>query len=125
MGGVDSGGWVLFAGTILALLALMNFIYGMSAVSNSTFFVGEKKFIFSGLNTWGWVLIIVSIVQLVAALGVWAQMAGMRWLGVAVAGANAVVQMLAFPAYPWWSMSLFALDVLVIYGLVVHGRRGT
>ena len=123
--GAEGAGWVLFAGTMLALLATMNFIYGIAAVSNSTFLVGDAKFVLSGLHTWGWVLILISIVQIVAAGGVWAQMAGMRWLGVAIASINAIVQMIALPAYPFWSASLFVLDVLVIYGLVAHGRKST
>src|SRR3954464_5389832 len=91
--GADEGpGWVLFSGTMLALLAMMNFIYGIAAVSASKFFVANTEVVLRGLHTWGWVLIVISIVQIVAAGGVWAQMAGMRWLGVAIAGVNAVVQ---------------------------------
>jgi hypothetical protein len=124
--GADDGpGWVLFAGMMLALLALMNFIYGISAVSDSKFFVGDTKYVLSGLHTWGWVLILVSIVQIVAAGGVWARMSGMRWLGVAICGINAVVQLLALPAAPFWAVALFTLDVLVIYGLIAHGAKET
>ncbi len=124
-GYVDSGGagWVLFAGTMLVLLAAMNAIYGIAAVSNSTFFVGGAKFVFSGLNTWGWILIVIAAVQLVTGIGVWFQWTGVRWIGVAIAGLNAIAQLLAMPAYPLWSLCLFMIDVLVIYGLVVHGAR--
>jgi hypothetical protein len=115
--------WLAFAAVMLAMLATLNFIDGIAAVSNSTFFVDDAKFIISGLNTWGWVLIGVSLVQAVTAFGVWARWAGVRWIGVAIAALNGVVQMLMMPAYPFWSMSLFALDVLVIYALVAHGAR--
>jgi hypothetical protein len=115
--------WVAFAAVMLAMLATLNFIDGIAAVSNSTFFVDDAKFILSGLNTWGWVLILVSLVQAVTAFGVWARWAGVRWIGVAIAALNGIVQMLMMPAYPFWSMSLFALDVLVIYALVAHGGR--
>jgi hypothetical protein len=124
--GADTGpSWVLFSGTLLALLAMMNFIYGIAAVSDSKFFVGEAQFVLGNLHTWGWVLIVVSIVQIVAAVGVWAQMAGMRWLGVGIAAVNAIVQMITIPAYPLWAVTLFTLDILVIYGLIAHGRKGT
>jgi hypothetical protein len=116
---------VMFAGTILALLATMNFIYGIAAVSKSKFFVGEAKFVFSDLKTWGWVLIIVAVVQLATAFGVWLRWTGVRWVGVAIAGINAVVQLLAVQAYPLWALSLFAMDVLVIYGLLAYGGRRT
>src|SRR4051794_9116197 len=100
----DTGyGWVLFAGTMLAILSTVNFIEGVAAVSNSTFFVQDAKFVISGLNTWGWVLIALSVVQIAVAFGVWARVSGVRWVGVAVASLNAVIQLIAMPAYPFWS----------------------
>jgi len=120
---IPGEGWVLFAGTMLALLGGMNLIYGIAAVSNSSFFVSDARFVFSSLNTWGWVMIVISLVQLVAAFGVWMRWKGIRWIGVAIGAVNAIVQMLAMPAYPFWALCFFALDILVIYGLVVHGGR--
>jgi hypothetical protein len=120
----DTGyGWVVFAGTMLAILATVNFIEGVAAVSNSTFFVANAKFVISGLNTWGWVLIVLSVFQIAAAFGVWAQIKSIRWFGVAIASVNAIIQLIAMPAYPFWSLTMFTLDILVIYGLVAHGAR--
>jgi hypothetical protein len=121
----DFSPWLGFAAIMFALLATLNFIDGLAAVSNSTFFVDDAKYVFSDLNTWGWVLMGISVVQLVTAFGVWARWPGVRWVGVAIAGLNAIVQMLIMPAYPFWSMCLFAVDIVVIYALVAHGgRRG-
>src|SRR5215208_2540890 len=90
----DSGyGWVLFAGTMLAMLATLNFIDGVAAVSNSTFFTEDAKFVLSNLNTWGWILIAMSAIQLGLAFGIWAKVKSLRWFGVAIAAANAVVQL--------------------------------
>jgi hypothetical protein len=120
----DSGyGWVMFAGTMLAILATLNFIDGLAAVSNSTFFTANAKFVLSDLNTWGWVLIAMSALQLGLAFGIWAQIKGLRWIGVAVASVNAIIQLVFMPAYPFWSLCLFTLDILVIYGLIAHGAR--
>jgi|tagenome__1003787_1003787.scaffolds.fasta_scaffold20878971_3 hypothetical protein len=116
-------GWVTFAGVILALLAAVNFIDGVAAVSKSTFFVGNAKFVLSDLKTWGWVLIVMAVIQLATAAGVWLRWKGVRWVGVAIAALNAIAQLMIMPAYPFWSLCLFALDVLVIYGLIAHGRR--
>jgi hypothetical protein len=60
-----------------------------------------------------------------AALGVWARTPGVRWFGVAVAAVNAIVQLLFIPAYPFWSLTIFTLDILVIYGLVAYGTRSS
>jgi hypothetical protein len=116
-------GWVVFAGVMFAILATINFIEGVAAVSDSTFFVGGAKFVISGLHTWGWVLIVLSVLQLGTAFGIWAQVKGVRWLGVALASVNAVIQLIAMPAYPFWSLCMFALDILIIYALIAHGSR--
>jgi hypothetical protein len=115
--------WVLFAGTIIGILATMNFIYGIAAVSNSKFLVGDAEFVLGGLKTWGWALILIAIAQIAVAAGVWAQWTGVRWVGVAVASLNAIAQMLMMPAYPFWALALLGLDILVIYGLIAHGAR--
>ena len=123
LGADSSPSWVMFCASMIGLLAVMNFIYGIAAVSDSSFFVGETEFVLGGLQTWGWALIIVAVLQLVTSFGVAAQMTGVRWVGVAIVAANALVQLLVAPASPWWAAMLFTLDVLVIYGLIAHGAR--
>jgi hypothetical protein len=118
-------GWVLFAATMLGLLAILNFIDGLAAVSNSKFFVGNAQFVISDLNTWGWILIGLSVCQAALAIGIGARVKGLRWIGVAIAAANACVQLVFIPAYPFWSLALFTLDILVIYGLVAHGAKSS
>lgn len=113
--------WVVFAGTILALLGTLNIIDGIAAVSKSSFFVGEAEFVVGDLKTLGWVLIAVGIVQLGTSFGVWLRWTGIRWVGVLIAAVNAIAQLLVMPAYPLWSISLFALDILVIYALIAYG----
>src|SRR3954469_1276664 len=115
-------GWVLFAGTMLLIVGTLNFIYGIAAISDSKFYVKDAQFVISNLNTWGWFLVIVGAVQAISALGIWAQAAGARWVGILSAGVNAIIQMLAISAYPFLAISLFAIDILIIYGLLAHGR---
>ena len=116
-------GWVMFAGVMLMILATVNVIQGIAAVSSSTFFTENAKFVISGLNTWGWILILCGIGQALVAWGVLAQAKGVRWIGVAIASGNAILQLAFMPAYPFWSLCLFTLDILVIYGLIAHGKR--
>jgi hypothetical protein len=119
----DGEGWVMFAGVMLLILATLNVIDGIAAVSDSTFFTANAKFVISNLNTWGWILILCGVGQGLVGLGVWARVGGVRWIGVAIASVNAVLQLLFIPAYPFWSLCLFTLDILVIYGLIAHGKR--
>jgi hypothetical protein len=116
-------GWVLFAGVILAMLGTLNLIDGIAAVSDSTFFTQNAKYVLSGLNTWGWVLICMGVTQGLTAFGVWSRVKGVRWVGVGLAALNGIVQLIFIDAYPFWSLTMFSLDILVIYALVTYGAK--
>lgn len=116
-------GWVVFAGTMLAIVATLNIIYGIAAISNSSFYVNDAQYVISGLETWGWVALIIGCVQMLCAFGVWARNGLAVWAGIAFAGLNAIAQLLMLPASPFLSLALFGVNMLVIYGLAVHGTR--
>jgi hypothetical protein len=46
-----------------------------------------------------------------------------RWFGIVAAGLNAVGQLMFLHAYPFWSLAMFAADMLIIYALTVYGGR--
>jgi hypothetical protein len=116
-------GWVLFAGTLLLMLGTLNFIEGVAAVGNAHFFVNGAHYITGSLNTWGWVVLLIGVVEWIVGVGVFVKNQFSRWVGVAVLGLNAIVQLLMIPAYPFWSLSIFTLDVLAIFGLLAYGGR--
>ena len=64
-------GWVLFAGIMIALVGVLNVIYGIAAIGDSRFFIDDATYILSGLNTWGWILLILGATQFVAAYSIW------------------------------------------------------
>ncbi len=116
-------GWVVFAAVLILLAATLNVIYGIAAIGNSQFYVSNTHFVISDLKTWGWVVLAFGVVQYCAALGILVQASWARWTGVAVAGVNAVIQLVFLPAAPFLALSVFALDLLVIYGLIAYGGR--
>ena|SRR5438067_6473272 len=116
-------GWISFAGVLLLLVGTLNIVEGIAAIGNAHFFVANTHFIAGSLKTWGWVVLCIGVLQLAVGFGVFVKNQFARWVGVAVLGANAIAQLLMMPAYPFWSLCLFALDVLAIYGLVAYGRR--
>jgi hypothetical protein len=116
-------GWVGFAGVMIGLIGVLNVIYGIAAISDSKVYVRDAQFVFGQLNTWGWILLIVGVVQLFAAFAIFARTAFGRWIGILTAAANMVVQLLLLPAFPLLSLAIFAIDVLVIYGLVAYAHR--
>jgi hypothetical protein len=114
-------GWVVFAGIMIMLAGVLNFIYGIAAIGNSHFYVANTHYVISDLNTWGWVVMLLGVLQFCVAFGIWMQVAWARWTGVVIAGLNAIAQLIFLPSYPFLSLSIFALDLLVIYGLVTYG----
>jgi hypothetical protein len=121
---VDSGsGWITFAGVVIIMVAILNIIDGIAAISTSSFFANDARYVISDLNTWGWVMLGLGVLQMAVGFGVWAGNKLARWAGIVVVSLNAVAQLLFIPAYPFWSLSIFALDILVLYGLAAHGGR--
>jgi hypothetical protein len=116
-------GWVVFAGVLLLTLGTLNTIEGIAAIGNANFFVHGTHYMFASLNTWGWIVLVIGVSQLLVGLGVFAKNQFARWVGVLVLSLNAVAQLLMIPAYPFWSLSIFAIDFLAIYGLCAYGSR--
>jgi uncharacterized membrane protein HdeD (DUF308 family) len=117
----EGSGWVLFAGIMIVTIGVLNTIYGIAAIGDSKFFVADQKYILSGLHTWGWVMLILGVLQIVAAFSIWSGASFGRWFGITVAVLNAIASFLSLPAYPFWSLAVMTLDVLVIYGLAAYG----
>ena len=129
-GGAGSGradgrgyGLVLFAATLLLVVGCFNLIHGIAAIANSHVFVANAHFVFANLKTWGWITLILAILQLLAGIGVLAGNQLARWFAVVVVGLNAIDQMLFIPAYPFWSLTIIAMDVVALYGLCAYGSR--
>ena len=116
-------GWVLFAAIMLVMGGVLSIIWGIAAVSSSHFFVAGASYIVSGLNTWGWIVMAFGVLEGLAALSIWRGGEFGRWFGIFAAGLAGLAAMLSIPAYPFWALTLVAIDVLVIYGLAAYGGK--
>lgn len=115
------GGWLTFAGILLLVDGTINVIGGIGAIDNSKFFVRNTQYVVGDLKTWGWIILIIGAVQLLTAFGLFARNTAARVAGITFAGLNSVAMLLMLPAYPLWSLALFTMDILIIYGLVSYG----
>ena len=118
-------GWVTFAGVLLLLVGTLNIIEGIAAIDKAHFFVGNTNYIAGDLKTWGWIVLFIGIAEILVGLGIFAKNQFARWTGVGVLGLNAIAQLMFIPAYPFWSLSIFALNILAIYGLVAYGAHAS
>jgi hypothetical protein len=117
-------GWVTFAGVMLLVAAVLNVIYGIAAIGNSSFFVHDTRYLLSGLNGWGWVTLILGVFQVFAALSLWNGGMYGRIVGVLAAGLSAIAALLSIPAYPFWSLAIFAIDIVIIHQITTRGTAG-
>jgi hypothetical protein len=114
-------GWVLFSAITLGFVGVWGIIEGILALSSSKVFVASAVFVFSGLHTWGWIVLVLGVLCVMASLSLMAGSELARWFGIAVAGVNALGQLMVVNSNPWWSMAIFAIDFLIIYGLAAYG----
>ncbi len=116
-------GWWVFAGVLLLVAGVLNIIYGIAAIGDSKFFTENATYILSGLHTWGWIILILGVLELVAAFSLFSGGEFGRWFGIFVASLNAIGALLSIPAYPFWSLAVFALAIIIIYKLA-EGPEG-
>jgi len=83
-------GLLLFAAVLLLVLGFFNMIYGIAAIANSHVFTANAHYVIGDLRAWGWITLILSVLQLVAAAGILAGNQLARWFAVAVVGLNAI-----------------------------------
>jgi hypothetical protein len=121
---VRGAGRVVFAAILLLLVGTINIIYGIGALDDANVFVGDQRYIFTNLNTLGWVLIILGVIQLTAGFSLFGGGTYGRVIGIAAGSLGAIGALLSIGgAYPWWSLGVFALCVYVVHGLVVYGEE--
>jgi hypothetical protein len=117
-------GWVTFAGVMLFIVGVLNVIYGIAAIGDSKFFVQDQEYILSNLNTWGWVTLVLGALQFFAAFSLWSGGLYGRMVAILAASLSAVGALLALPAYPFWSLAVFAINIIVIHQVAKYGGAG-
>jgi hypothetical protein len=111
-------GLAIFGGILAAIMGTMNLIYGLLLLFNSEFLLlATEGLFYVDVTAWAWLLVVFGVVQIAAAIGImsgqtWARLVGIAWASLVVIG-----NMFFLPAYPFWSLLIIALGVMVIYAL--------
>ena len=117
-------GRALFAAVFLTVGGVLNVIYGIAAISKSSFFTQNSHYVFANLKTWGWVTLILGIIELIAAGSLFGGGTFGRYFGIFAGMLTAIGALLEIPSYPLWSIAIFALSLWIIYGLAVYWEPG-
>jgi hypothetical protein len=117
-------GWTVYASVMLALAGIFGLVNGLIALfHDEVYLVGEERIVAFDFTQWGWVHLIGGGVVLLAALALTTGAVWARVVGVLVASLYALAQIAFIEAYPFWSLTIIALTILVIYGCVVRGEE--
>jgi hypothetical protein len=119
-------GFILFAGVMMIMAGTFQVFAGLVALFENEFYVATRNYMFQfDATTWGWIHLLGGV--LVAAAG-FAVVAGQTWargVGIFLAGLSALANFAFIPYYPFWALTVIALDVFVIWALAAHGRDVT
>ena len=113
----------MFASVLLMVAGTINIIYGIGALDDANIFVNDTRFILDDLNTLGWVLIILGVIQLTASISLIAGNTYGRVIGIIAGTLGALGALFSIGGdNPWWSLAVFAMCVYVVHGLIVFGE---
>ena len=107
-----------FAGVLLVLIATFLIVDGIAAIANDTVFVRGLDYIWKfDVTAWGWIHLIIGLVALGAGIGILMAQTWGRLAGILIAGISALSNVMFMPYYPFWSLAVIALDILIIWAL--------
>jgi hypothetical protein len=119
---VRGAGRVAFAAILLLMVGTLNIIYGIGALDDANIFNDDRRYILSNLNTLGWVLIVLGLIQLIAGISLMTGRTFGRVIGIIAGSLGAIGALLSIGgAYPWWSLGIFFLCVYVVHGIFIYG----
>ena len=116
-------GRAVFVAILLLIVGVLNIIYGIAAIGNAHFF-NDTQYVFSSLHTWGWITVIVGVIQLTGGFSLMTGGGYGRLIGIIAATIGAFESLLSIGGtHPWWSLAIFALCIYILHGLIVLGEE--
>jgi hypothetical protein len=117
--------WIYFAAIMMLVVGMIHMLQGLVALFKDEYYVvGESGLLVEvDWTAWGWVHLLGGLLLILAGAGLFAGQMWARVVGVILAVVSIVINFAVFAAYPLWSTLIIAIDVLVIWALVVHGRE--
>jgi hypothetical protein len=122
-GGGENAGAVAFAGVLLIMVGLFHALQGIIALASNDIYAVGKNYVFHfSFTTWGWIHLLLGLLVAGAGAGLFFGKTWARTVAVIAAAVSMVGSFMWLPHYPVWSLVLMALDVFVLWAVIVHGR---
>jgi hypothetical protein len=115
-------GFILFAAIMMIMIGVFQAIAGLVAIFENEFYVATRNYLFQfDATTWGWIHLLVGLLMAFAGWGLFSGRTWARTVAIILAVLSAITNFLFVPYYPFWSLLLVTLDVLVIWAVAAHG----
>ena len=119
-------GWAMFAGIMMAIAGISDIIFGLTAIFNDEVLTkAGGQLIFWDFTAWGWITLLIGILMVLAAFGLFAGQSWAMWTTVFFASLAAIAQIGWITVYPIWSLIVISLSVIVIYQLTARWNPRT
>jgi hypothetical protein len=116
-------GFTAFAGVIMIMAGGFQSLSGIAALAKDDFYVATPNYVLElDATQWGWTHLLLGLLVLFAGFAVLSGQTWGRVIGIILAVLSALVNFAFIPVYPFWSITIIALDVFIIWALAAHGR---
>jgi hypothetical protein len=119
-------GWIIFGALMLVLLGIFQLVAGFVAVFDESYFQetgAAPLFLAVDQQTWGVLQLVLGALAILTGAGLLSGNTLARAFGAGIVLLSALTNLLAIGAYPLWSTIMIAVDVCILYAIVVHGRE--
>ena len=118
-------GWIVFAVFFMIINGIFGGLQGLSALlrDQSYFVVGENGLLTFNYTAWGWIHLILGILLIIVGIFLLRGAGWARILAVIIVGIHMIAQFGFISSFPVWGIIMIALDALILYALLVHGRK--
>ena len=123
MNAKTAAGWIGFAGILLVLVGAIDFFQGLIALFDDEYFVPTASgFLVVDLTGWGWIMLFWGVLLILAGLGLVGGQGWARWFAIVVVSVNFIAQLgfLGNSQTPLWSLTVIALNIIVLYALTAR-----
>jgi uncharacterized membrane protein (DUF2068 family) len=118
--------WWSFAGVMFVIVGIMNLFSGLVAITQTRYIerqINGELPITNNVKSWGWVELVVGILMILVAVGIFSGSNWARVVGIIAAGINMIFQFAYIQHYPWWGFTAIIINLLIIFGLAGSSER--
>jgi hypothetical protein len=109
---------------MMIMAGIWQALAGLIAIFQNEFYVATRNYLFQfDATIWGWIHLLIGVLVALAGVGLLGGRTWARVVGITLAVLSATANFLFIPYYPFWSLTVIALDVFIIWALAAHGRE--